>query len=720
MTEIIPTSCPHDCGGKCLLKVHVQDGEITKITTVRDPELRACIRGLSYLERFYSPDRLKHPLKRVGEKGEGRFEPISWDTALDTIASELKRIKSSYGNSSFLLNTLGGDTGQLYGTYVGAGKRLFNMFGGYTRLWSVQSFEGLVFASQHTFGSITTNSRHVYYSWAFKGFPMDANEPDDLLNSRLIILWGCNPKDCINGTGTSWYIAQAKKAGCKIMSIDPIYTDTAKSLNAPWIPIRSGTDAAMLAAMAHVIITEKLQDQAYLDKYTTGFELFKEYVLGAKDGTPKTPQWAENITGVPASTIESIARTYATTKPAALIHGYAPGRTSFGEQFHRMAITIEAMTGNIGIHGGSAGHLLGYPIRMGNFPTGENPLKASIKRDKWADCILLGKAGGYPSDIRMMYVVGANPLNQTQNINKGVKALKKLEFMVVNEQFMTPTAKFADIVLPVTTHFERNNIYLPWLKGRYAIYSNKVAEPRYECRSDLDIFTELAKKLGIPDYNTKTEDEWLRSFVAESDIPDYDEFKRKGFHKFELQEPWVAFKKQIDDPANNPFPTPSGKIEIYSETIANMDFENSKYGSYIPPIPQYIPDEDMDSPSAKQYPLQLITPHHKYRSHATFNMVKSLNKLYTHEAWLNPEDAGERNIKNGDTVRVFNDLGTIIIKAMVTEKIMPGVVAVYQGTSYDPDENGADRGGCANVLTRDNPSPAGSFPFNSSRVQIQK
>jgi len=710
VTEIISTGCPHDCGGKCILKVHVQDGEIVKITTVRDPELRACVRGLHYHERVNSPDRLKYPLRRVGERGEGRFERISWDEALDAIASEMKRIRTSYGNSAFLLCDLGGDVGQLHVTFRGAAERLFNMFGGCTELWSITSFEGLRFASQYTLGSVEG-------SW---GFPMDANESDDLLNSRLIILWGCNPKDTIQGTGTFWYIAQAKKAGCKIVSIDPIYTDTAKTLNAPSIPIRPGTDAAMLAAMAYVMIAEKLEDKAYLDKYTTGFEIFKDYILGAKDSVPKTPEWAEEITGVPASTIENIARMYATTKPGALIQGFAPGRTSFGEQFHRMVFTLEAMTGNIGIHGGSSGNILGYPIRMGCLPAGENPLKKSVKRDKWADCILIGKAGGYPSDIKMMYVVGANPLNQIENINKSVEALRKLEFLVVNEQFMTPTAKFADIVLPVTTHFERNDIYTPWLKGRYAIYSNKVTEPMYECKADLEIFGELAKRLGISDYNPKTEDEWLRSFVEESDIPDYDEFKRIGFYKFELKEPWVAFKKQIDDPDNNPFPTPSGKIEIYSETLAKMDFGESKYGSYIPPIPEYIPDseEGIDSPLSRNYSLQLITPHFKYRSHSVFYNVKSLRKLYTHEVWINTRDANEHDIKNGDNVRVFNDVGKIIIKAKVTERIMSGVVAVYEGTYYDPDENGVDRGGSANVLTKDKPSPAGAFPYNSSRVRF--
>jgi anaerobic dimethyl sulfoxide reductase subunit A len=240
----------------------------------------------------------------------------------------------------------------------------------------------------------------------------------------------------------------------------------------------------------------------------------------------------------------------------------------------------------------------------------------------------------------------------------------------------------------------------------------------YECKSDMEIFTELAERLGISDFNPKTEDQWLREFVAASDIPDYDAFKKKGFYKFELGEPRVGLKDQIADPENHPFPTPSGKIEIYSETLATMDFKNSIFGSPIPPIPTYIAGPNSDGSREASFPLRLITPHFKYRTHTNFNNVEDLTRRYTHEVWINSRDAGDRNIRKGDDVAVFNDLGRIIIKAKPTDRIMPGVVAVYQGTAYNPDKDGVDRGGSANVLTRDEPSPAGAFPHNSSRVQI--
>jgi DmsA/YnfE family anaerobic dimethyl sulfoxide reductase A subunit len=712
MGKIISTSCPHDCGGKCLLLAHVDDGKISKLTTVKDPRLRACVRGLNSHHRPYLPDRLKYPLKRTGRKGEGKFERISWSEALGVVSRRMEKIKHRHGNSAILLYDMAGECGQLHTTMGGSVRRFLHMYGGATELWGAPSFEGLIFATRYTFGDTRGN-------W---DFPADANESDDLLNSRFIILWGVNPKDTIQGTGTFTYLKKAKKAGIEIVCIDPLFTNTAKHLDARWIPISPGTDTAMLAAMAYVIITAGLDDEAYLDTHTVGYEKFRDYVLGKGDHIPKTPAWAEEITRVPASTIENIAGAYAKKRPAALIQGYAPGRTRFGEQFHRMAITLQAMTGNIGVHGGSAGNMNGYPACMPYIPVGENPIQKSVKKDKWADCILHGKNGGYPADIKMMLVVGGNPLNQMQNTNKGVRALRELDFLVVNEQFMTPTARYADIVLPVTTHFERNDIYLPWMKGNYAIYAHKVIEPMFECKSDLQIFTELADLLGIDGFNPKTEDEWLRGFVEGSFIPDYDEFKREGIYRVETSEPWVAFKDQIEAPDEHSFPTPSGKIEIFSETLASMDFKNSKYGDMIPAIPKYIPDADplAEGPGTMKYPLKMVTPHLRYRCHSIFANLPALTKRYTHQVWINPLDAVERGIKENDTVHVFNELGKIVIKAKITDHIMDGVIAVFEGTWFEPNAKGMDEGGCANVLTTDNPTPAGAFPYNSDYVQIEK
>jgi anaerobic dimethyl sulfoxide reductase subunit A len=252
------------------------------------------------------------------------------------------------------------------------------------------------------------------------------------------------------------------------------------------------------------------------------------------------------------------------------------------------------------------------------------------------------------------------------------------------------------------------------------MHSNKAIDSLYESKSDFEIAVELAPRLGIPNYSDKTEDEWLREFVAgakdtATEIPDYDKFKREGIHRVHLPEPIVGFKKQIEDPKNNPFPTPSGKIEIYSQRLA--DLNNPK----CPPIPRYIETwEGPEDPVAERYPLQLITPHPRRRAHSIFHNVPWLRELEPHAVWINSAEAAARGIRHGDKVRVFNDRGQMIIPAKVTERIMPGVVSITEGAWYDPDEKGIDRGGCPNVLSRDEHSPGGAFASNTALVQVEK
>jgi anaerobic dimethyl sulfoxide reductase subunit A len=723
--QVIATACSSHCGGKCLLRVHVRDGAIIRIETDggKEPQLRACLRCRAYRQRIYDPDRLKFPMRRVGERGEGKFERISWDEALDTVAKEFIRVRDTYGPSTTFFLGGGGDNMQLHRARLIEG--LFSMAGGFTAWWGVHSFEGGLYAEMATYG--TTGSGSGY---------------DDLLNSRLIVMWGWNPAVTIHECNTSWYLIQAKESGTKIVSIDPRYTDSTATFASQWIPIIPGTDTAMLLAMAYVIIKENLHDQRFLDTYTVGFAQFRGYVLGAEDGLPKTPAWAESITGVPAEVIGNLAREYATTKPAALVAGIGPGRATYGEQYHRAAHTLAAMTGNIGVHGGWASRSSvppnygGYELKLGKPPQGPgNPVEggasprkyslptsdgadssARIHCTKLADAILEGKAGGYPTDIKMLFVMHTNFANQFADVNKITRALKSksLEFIVVAEQLMTSTARFADILLPVNTFMERNDITLGGATPHYG-YVKKVIDPLYESKSPLDICRELATRLGFPGYIDKTDEEWVRELMRGSDIPDYDTFKESALYRVSLPEPRVAFKEQIDDPEKNPFPTPSGKIEIYSQKLADMN------NPEIPPIAKHIPAwESRNDPLAKKYPLQLITTHFKRRTHTQFEKVPWLRELQAQAMLINTVDAQARGISSGDGVRVFNDRGEVIIPAEVTERIMPGVVDIPQGAWYSPDERGVDRGGCANMLTRDEPSPGGAFCYNTSLVQVRK
>jgi anaerobic dimethyl sulfoxide reductase subunit A len=725
--RIVRATSAFDCGGRCPLRLHVQDNVIVRVEgdDAEEPEqLRTCLRCRAYRQYIHHPERLMYPQKRVGPRGAGQFARISWDEALDTLAAQLTRVKQTYGNGAILLMTGGGYLASLH-RGGGAAQRLLNQFGGCVTHYGNISSEGAVWASLTQYGSV-----------------MVGHSREDMLNSKLILLWGWDPARMISGTNSMYHLIRARENGARVIAIDPRYHDTAATVAHQWVPIRPGTDTAVMAAMAYVMIRENLHDQAFLDRYTVGFDRFKAYVLGEEDGVKKTPAWAAEISAVPAGTIVQLAREYATTRPAALMDCQGPARSAMGEQYNRCAATLCAMTGNVGRRGGSAGGgLMGIPVahmfRAPGIPAGKNPfelegpkVKATldirqrvIKRihiNTLFNAILQGKKGGYPSDIRMAWSMCNNYLNQTGNSNKAARALQTLEFFAVQELFMTAQARYADLLLPVTSTAERSDLMRPWPSGPYFMFSNRALEPLGECKSDLQIAGELAERLGIKDFNPYGEDEWLqRLFEGNSDlkanVPDYEEFRRTGIQRVTLKEPVVAFRKQIEDPENHPFETPSGKIEIFSQRAADIQHP------LCPPIPKYMSTpEDRNDPLVATFPLQLITPHPRNRVHSELYKVEWLRETEPHRVWINPRDATPRGIKDGDWVHVFNDRGRIAIPAWVTERIIPGVVSVFEGAWYAPDEKGIDRGGCANTLTRDAYSGGGAAVLNTSLVQVEK
>ena len=700
--QIVTTTCSYDCGGRCLLKVHLQEEKITHISTENRNglHLKACPRGLAQNAVVYHVDRLSQPLMRAGARGSGKFRPISWDEALQTIAEKFQHTISTFGTEALYFVTNTGSMATHHNT-PRVTRGFFSLMGTCTTTRGNPSYEGAHQSALATFGRTATGSSR-----------------DNLLASHLIILWGWNPLATRFGPDTIPYLSQAKKAGVPIVCVDPRQSQTCHALADEWIPVKPGTDTALLAAMAYVMISEELLDTCTVEKYTHGFETFREYVTGETDGVPKSPEWAHSICGTPVEAIVKLARSYIEKKPVSLIAGWAPGRTAYGEQFHRAISTLSAISGNMGIDGG---HCAGGPdyIDMGNFEESSTVPRTrhhTVHLARLYDALLDPKPEGKHPDCKLLYIVGCNLLNQNPNLNKGKQALMKMDFIVTHELFLTPTAKYADIVLPVKHFFEREDIGQPFVGGPYCIYMHKILTALPGVKSDADIFAEIAERMGISSGNHPSDEAWLENFLdSEPQLPDLTSFRSDGVKRFSMQRAHVAFREEIENPDKHPFPTPSGKIEILSHRFAELNHPD------IPPIPTHMTSwEGPQDPLVQQYPIQLISPHSRARANSQFDNVQAMKKDADDDLWINPMDAQQRSIQNGDTVVVFNKRGRMCVTVKVTNRIMPGVASIDQGQWYAPDDQGIDRGGCANILTTDKISPAGAFASNTCLVQIEK
>jgi anaerobic dimethyl sulfoxide reductase subunit A len=769
--ETVVTSCAHNCGSRHMLVAHKKGDVIVRLSTddgryqqdgffgkdtEEEPQLRACLRGRSYRARLYSAERLLYPMMRVGERGEGKFKRVSWDEALTFVANKMVELKTKYGPQAILDQSYAGASyGVLHKSdqIEGLLARFLGMFGCRTNSWSVPSYQATTFSSRMTFGTIE-----------------DGNEDDAYAHSKLIIMWGWNPAYTFHGGNTFYYMRLAKQRGCKFVLVDPQYTDSASAYDAWWIPIKPNTDAAMMAAMAHVIFTENLHNQDFINKFSLGVdagtmpdwakdkENFKDYILGAYDKTPKTPEWAEAICGVKADDIRKLARMYAQTKPAALKASWSPGRNAYGEQYNRMAAALQTMTGNIGVLGGCAegvgkafhSEAVAYP-----YDQYANVWFASIKSDRWAHCVLnypnvkreeIGlwprqdNLDGVIPNIKGIFWQGSDWFNQLTNINKEIQAIKKLELVVCMDSTITPSGLWADVLFPIATHFERHDVALPWYKGHYYIHRPKVIQPLGESKSDFQVFTELAYRLGFgPEFNPKAnrdyfhiddnvDEAYLREWWETRVMPNqahpvtmpWEEFKKRGVYKFHMHEPHVAFKDQIEN--GKPFQTASGKIEIFSTQLAQItDWKRTQYGYEIPYLPKWIePWESLNSPKTAQFPFHLISPHPRWRTHSIFNNIPWLRETFQQEVTLNASDAAKLGVKTGDVVELYNDRGRVVVPVYATERCMPGVAVLHEGAWMDLDKDGVDRSGNPDFLTLDEPSPAGAFAYNTVLCAIRK
>jgi anaerobic dimethyl sulfoxide reductase subunit A len=735
------SACMVNCGSRCPLLLTVADGRITRVDaeptggdSTELPQIRACVRGRAIRQRVYSPDRLKYPMRRVGPRGSGEFERITWDEAFDEIAERLTDVVDRYGNEAVYLNygtgVLGGTVACSWPPAATGVARLMNLMGGYLNHYS-----------DYSTAQITTAYPYHYGEW------VSGNSFDDLANTRLVVLFGNNPHETrMSGGGELFVTLRAKQAtGVRTIVIDPRQSDTAVTLADEWVPLRPNTDAALVAGLAHVMITEDLHDQAFLDRYCVGFDedhlpagaargsSYRSYVLGdGPDGEAKTPEWAAAITGIPAGTIQRLAREIASTKPCSINQGWGPQRHSNGENSARAIFTLAAMIGQIGIPGGgTGGREAAYSMSAASFPTLENPVETSLSVFSWTDAIYRHEEMTARSDgirgadrltapIRFIWQYAGNALvNQHGDINRTGEILSEPDDLtiVVIEHQMTVSARYADILLPDASTAEQADLAKQGSAGAlgYLIYADKAIDPMWECRPVYDILTGIAGRLGLEQEFTegRTQEDWVRRIVAQTReltpaVPEHDAFRKQGIYKeMSTEGPVVPLADFRADPVANPLDTPSGLIEIYSARLQELsETWQLPDGDAITALPEYLASrEGPEDPLRERYPLQLIGHHYKSRTHSTYGNVPWLQEAHPQELWLNPADAAARDVANGDLVEVWNERGRVRVAARVTARIAPGVASLPQGAWFAPDADGVDVGGSTNTLTSLHPSP---------------
>ncbi|MFS7161458.1 selenate/tellurate reductase subunit YnfE [Serratia proteamaculans] len=758
--KVVWGACSVNCGSRCALRLHVRDDEVywvetdnTGLDEYGDHQVRACLCGRSIRRRMNHPDRLNYPMKRVGKRGEGKFKRISWDEAYDAIANNLKRIVGQYGNEAVYINYTSGIVGgNITRSSPNASlvARLMNCYGGYLSQYGTYSTAQIACAMPYTYGS------------------NEGNSTSDIENSKLVVMFGNNPAETrMSGGGITYYLEQAReRSNARMIIIDPRYTDTAAGREDEWIPIRPGTDAALVAGLAHVLISENLVDQPFLDQYCVGYDEktlpagapvnghYKAYILGlGEDGVEKTPQWAAKITGIPTDRIIKLAREIGSAKPAYICQGWGPQRQANGELTSRAIAMLPILTGNVGINGGNSGAREStYTITIERMPVLTNPVKAQISCFSWTDAIVRGpemtarRDGVRGQDklnvpIKFIWNYAGNTItNQHSDINKTHDILQddsQCEMIVVLENFMTSSAKYADILLPDLMTVEQEDIIPNDYAGNmgYLIFIQPATSAKFERKGIYEVLSEVARRLG-PEVHQKftegrTQAQWLQYLYAKMQardplLPDYEALRSMGIYK--RKDPnghFVAYKNFRQDPEANPLKTPSGKIEIYSSRLAEIanDWQLEK-DETISPLPVYASTfEGWDDPLRKTYPLQMFGFHYKARTHSSYGNIDILQAACRQEVWINPLDAQSRGILAGDKVRVFNGRGEVRVEAKVTPRIMPGVVAMGQGAWHQADMSGdrVDHGACMNTLTSHRPSPlAKGNPQHTNLIQIEK
>ena len=797
--EWISAACWHGCGGRCVNRVLMKDGAVVRQgsdTSHEDsyewPQLRGCPRGRSQQQMCFGADRLKYPMKRkhwqpggkdvhAELRGRDEWERISWDEAIDLWTSECKRIYSTYGPESVFSPSWGG--GKSLGENYGAEAVMAKM-GGYVN-------------------TDDTSSVGTYsFDISKLGLPTEdlgsTNDRFDLKNADTVVISGGNPV-WSSGGSTMVNYRQAMEAGVEFIMVGPSYNATAAFLNARWVHIYPGTDTAFYLGVAYEMIKQNVYDQDFLDKYTVGFdaahmpadaktnENFKDYVLGAYDGQPKDAQWAAAICGADAADIAWFAGRIGKDRKVMLFHHYAGARCVAADNLPQLFMTIGAMGG----HMGKSGHATGgnYKTCSGGhgpelvtagesgIPEVVNPVDIrisaplawkSVQAGTWNDG---GACPDYGPGVKrtgefhwVSFDTGRSGLQCTPDIMTGVQVLRSdaIEFVSALDTNFSPQSKYADLVMPLATEWERVGGMPGHERSRETILVfTQVTEPLYEAKTDAEIGKLLAAKLGFDadEFWPVSEKQAFFNLVATSTMQEPDgstvplvtitksdidawgvdgepqqgkvelaKFLKDGVYAIKRSENdaygYIAYKDFIDDPEANPLESNSGKFEIYcqykADLLNSMGFSPAgtfkPYANYIPsPVgrEQMFKDGKVGG-EASEYPFVVYNPHYLRRAHQMLDNSPWMREAWSNPVFLNEDDAHAKGISDGDTVRIYNQFGATLRQASLLQTIMPGCVALPHGAWLDFDEDeGVDRAGCDNMLVGSITAGMGTAGYNN-------
>jgi anaerobic selenocysteine-containing dehydrogenase len=681
---VFTTACPCNCYSTCSMRVEVVDGSIRRIEP--HPGNAAtpaglCLKGLSYAERTTSADRLLFPMAKTN--GAGTFQRISWDEALERIAGNLVRLRDSHGAQSILYYAGSGTKGLLNSV----GMSFWRLFGGCTTTFGDLCWPAGLEATRLTLGE----NKH--------------NAPWDLANARLVLLWGKNPAE--TNIHQMPFIDQALANGARLIVIDPRRTESAERAELLVQP-RPGSDGALALGIAHLLIRQDRIDHAFIERHVVGFAQFSRMV------EEFTPERAAELTDVPVKYIERLADRLATIRPATICAGFGMQRYTNSGQTMRAMIALLAVTGNIGSPGAGWQYAnlqsaIFDSVRdpVASFPPAQpdGVVRVSISPARLGQDMLANR----DPDLKMAWVERGNPVTQNPETHTVLKAFRALEFRVVVDQFLTDTAREADIILPAKTLFEQSDVIGAYWHS-YVQLRQKILEPPGEVKPETEIYRLLALRLGIPGPLIAE----MIPGPSDADIEAWLERKLAPFPGLTLERlcsgPILAPGSQEIAFSDFLFPTPSGRIELMSQEAA------ARWG--VEPLPRYhdaVESHGAGNAGSSSYPLYFLTPNTKNRIHSQFGNLKMIRAVAEPPAAsISLSDAAGRGIRDGDLVRIFNDRGNIEVRAHIDFSLKSGCVAMYNGTWIS-------EGGAVNFCSLGRATDMGhGVAFHDNLVQVEK